>query len=630
MPSRQDFTGPMTRARKKAKTAATNRKPVPPSPASVNRAERCQVDRQLQALEKQYFEARRQLRIRRNFAAPFSQMPAEVLSNIFLLVQGPSTFKSSADLLEQVKPLSQVCRDWRVAALGCATLWTSPHMNCTQWNQEMLRRSRHASLRIVEPGHDSNAYRSAHGSRSLTPRARNLVACLEQHDRIRELRLPSIPSSLLKHSVSGKLSLPYPTLEVLELGFSIQVNFNKHFLGSSAPCLKVLHLHSSSISWSSPLISSKITCLTMGFGSNVSTSATESLENFFSALQIMAPSLQLLNLHGEALPNPSHSSKYHVGWSQMINLSYLRHLELTSGLYTSTTIIKQCTFPSTTTYALHVGRGDPVHPLSSLHFLFARVCAAGVTKLIASEDYTEGSLNGILQIKAWSKACPALPVESFNSSRPVLSVSYPNSHIAATESWEVIFQRLVKEMKIDPLEELRTDVTLDPNDWRSLFGRLRHLKDVTIYNNAACQFLPALQQRKYSKNKKQRKQKRAIPDFPVLRSLTIDSFEFSDWQLGQEDGSLLDSSIILLDVLEKRHQFTPCCIKSHYKIRNLTLIRCHMDYDDEQILRECGDEVDDFSWENNEFERYFDDDTDSDDEDGSLFPFWLLANSFLH
>ncbi|KAH8824089.1 hypothetical protein DL96DRAFT_1683191 [Flagelloscypha sp. PMI_526] len=590
MPSTQDFTGPMKRARKKAKTAAANKRPVPPSPASVNRAERWQVDRQLQALEKQYFEARRQLRIRRNFAAPFSQMPAEVLSNIFLLVQGPFALKSSAELLEQ--RLESSCY------------------------REMLRRSRQASLRIVDPGNDSDTYQPTYGSHPLTPRARNLVACLEQHERVRELRLPSIPSSLLKHSVSRKLSLTYPTLEVLELGFSTQfINFMviaTHFLQNNMPYDGL---------W--------LKCV--GFCDRVVRGVFFCPSNHGTIASAVEPSWR-------GSSEPSHSSNRHVNWTQMINLTSLRHLEVAAGLYTSTTIIQQCVFPPTTTYALHVERGDHVHPLSSLHSLLARVCATGVTKLVASEDYTDGGSNGILQIKVWSKACPALPVESFDSSRPVLSVSYPSSHIAATESWEAIFQRLLKQMKIHSLAELRTDVMLDPDDWLSLFGRLRYLTHVVLYNNAACHFLVAMQRSILSAmrrqisiqgNKMQRKQERAVPDFPVLRSLTLDTFDFSAWQLGQEDGSLLDSSYTLLDALQRRHQFGPRDVENLYRIQHLTLVHCHIDYEDEQVLRGCEDEVDVLSLENNEFERYFDDEMDSDDEDGSLLPFWVLANSLL-
>ena len=98
------------------------------------------IDRNIARLE----ESIRSLKSRRNELSPISRLPAEILCNIFSLLEGNTVYGRP----ESWTNLSQVSQHWRSTALGAPELWTSISFSYPCWVQEMLIRSKKAKLTI--------------------------------------------------------------------------------------------------------------------------------------------------------------------------------------------------------------------------------------------------------------------------------------------------------------------------------------------------------------------------------------------------------------------------------------------------------------------------------------------------
>jgi hypothetical protein len=72
-------------------------------------------------------DLRRQVAERHNAARPVSRLPADVLLEIFHLIMSKSALPDSPfEIARDTLAFSQMCRCWRVLALECPTLWTTP------------------------------------------------------------------------------------------------------------------------------------------------------------------------------------------------------------------------------------------------------------------------------------------------------------------------------------------------------------------------------------------------------------------------------------------------------------------------------------------------------------------------
>ena len=133
-----------------------------------------------------------ELRVTRNFLLPVFRLPPETLSIIFS--HGARDYYES-DSGGRVTPciptwvnVSYVCSHWRNIALNCPTLWTYHFSTSRRWTEELLLRSKEASLKI------SCSYPSRNKDvRLLRSLLDNL---LRYSERIQELRLDVAPSFL--------------------------------------------------------------------------------------------------------------------------------------------------------------------------------------------------------------------------------------------------------------------------------------------------------------------------------------------------------------------------------------------------------------------------------------------------
>ena len=141
----------------------------------------------------------------RNSVMPIFRLPNEILASIF--THGARNYHEGNDPISFRVPhwvnVSYVCRHWRDVALSCPTLWTFHFTMSLRWTEELLARSKQASLKI----------RIKHNSlKSRSWWSDLLEKVLNHAERIQELHLLDIPTTLFP------TRLPYaPRLQILDI-----------------------------------------------------------------------------------------------------------------------------------------------------------------------------------------------------------------------------------------------------------------------------------------------------------------------------------------------------------------------------------------------------------------------------
>ncbi|KAF5371006.1 hypothetical protein D9615_009993 [Tricholomella constricta] len=144
------------------------------------------IDQEMQRLE----DSIRVLKSRRNVLAPIARLPPEMLSKIFSFRAAESA--ESLNPLEWIR-VSHDSRHWRAVALDCPSLWGSLVFTRPKWSEEMLKRSKMASL-VVKAD-----------LTCITPRIFEAVRLALLHGpRIHELQLRAA-SATIKHLLSTDL-----------------------------------------------------------------------------------------------------------------------------------------------------------------------------------------------------------------------------------------------------------------------------------------------------------------------------------------------------------------------------------------------------------------------------------------
>ena len=182
------------------------------------------------------------LRAKRNSLLPVFRLPPETLAIIF--TRGARDYHESHSAGHSTRYIpswvnvSYVCSHWCNTALNCSTLWTY-HFNLSlRWTEELLLRSKQASLKIS----------CIYPSPPEEPCWRlNLVDKLLQHsERIQELCL-HLPS----HFIPATLSLCAHRLENLEIQFFRQPEWSLAISDGDTPVLRKLKLIRCSLPWHS-------------------------------------------------------------------------------------------------------------------------------------------------------------------------------------------------------------------------------------------------------------------------------------------------------------------------------------------------------------------------------------------
>ena len=274
----------------------------------------------------------------------------ELLVAIFLAYAQDCPYWSDSPIVPSWIAVSYVCRYWRNVALHCASLWaTHLFFVSSEWMDELLRRSKNVPL-IVRV--DLCYY--------FTPRVGQICSlekALGNMERIQDLWI-DFPSDMID-ILRPRLNAATPLLRSLRLsGWNSPEDhyfaINKDTLPGAIPGLRMVHLQSCRVDWSS-LMFNGLTELTLRYLEN------GLAECWHGVLQILMqlPYLRQLCLDrlvpsniGAIFPNSSEQG-------ERISLLHLTELALTGPIYWAIALLAHLELPKSLTFCLECHCGDP-------------------------------------------------------------------------------------------------------------------------------------------------------------------------------------------------------------------------------------------------------------------------------
>ncbi|KDR80741.1 hypothetical protein GALMADRAFT_1104286 [Galerina marginata CBS 339.88] len=261
----------------------------------------------------------------RNTFAPISRLPPEVLCRVFYF----ASKEVSRSPLDWIK-VSHVSQDWRNVAVNAPALWTTPPLHYPRWAEEMLVRSKMASLAL-----DADF--------TLGMSTKTVCASLHHISRTRSLRImtqdPNIMTLLLRD-----LPKSAPRLEALCLSIIPQYQ-TRYQLPDETFCdvyhLRRVELVGFTVDWDSQLLCSLTSLKLHGIGRSARPTRTQ----FWNALRGM-PLLDSLDLK-DTLPliDSSQEPPFYDG---PIHLPHLQQLTVASSATEIRAFLQGCAFPPTT------------------------------------------------------------------------------------------------------------------------------------------------------------------------------------------------------------------------------------------------------------------------------------------
>ena len=295
------------------------------------------------------------LRSKRNSFVIISRLPDEILASIF--THGARDYHEGNDHASFCVPdwvsVSYVCRRWRDVALNCPTLWTYHFTVSLRWTEELLARSKQASLRIY----------IKYASLGPGPWWSDLVEKVLNHaERIQELRL-HIPATLFP----TRLSLYAPRLQILDIFAHARAPFEWTAAINywDIPSLRTLKLTNCPLPWHS-LNLSRVTTLVL---TCVPTSFRQNPVEFLATLS-RTQALTVLHLEyalSSALFNGA------LGVYPRVALPYLARLLVLAPISTVVALLSCINIPLETQVRLEIpDDGTAVNDYAQLPPLFAQ------------------------------------------------------------------------------------------------------------------------------------------------------------------------------------------------------------------------------------------------------------------
>ena len=508
------------------------------------------IDRDIACLE----ERIRALKSRRNELCPISHLPAEVLYNIFSLIQGNSTFQSPEYWIN----FSQVSRHWRLLALSAPELWTNIPVRHSRWAQEMLIRSKMARLTI----RFGLSFETLHPNTVETIRS-----CLYQMNRVEEIDITTILGWVLEN-IFRDLPKSAPQLHTLcirdhslnyvENAFSIDEDFLY-----DTERLQRVELLNCKISWDSRLLTG-LTRLTL----EDTLKANSSIIQFLHALQRM-PALTDLDLR-DSIPDDSEGASTYP----IVDLPCLRVLRIWSGVGALTAVLRHITFPHSTILNLTCRENQ------SAEIDFSKFFSVLATKFLSSlvirslglrdlDDTIDTQTHG-LKFYLWTTAIVAdrFPSSQFQSQLVLTWPSWqPHNHAKAlTCAFDAMSLTFLTQLQISTLD------FIDSQTWVKTFGKLPLLERVYVQSYATHSFFEALVYKTEAAENSKTDYRNV--SFPKLRYIHMEGSDFD----GTNPGTI--SVDMLFDYLMER-------CERNAEIEVLHLVDCYfISSDDVERLKE--------------------------------------------
>ena len=460
------------------------------------------IDRDIARLE----ETIRALKSRRNELSPISRLPAEILCNIFSLVEDNSIYSRRP---ESWTNFSQVSQHWRSSALGAPELWTNIPLRYPRWAQEMLIRSKMAKLTI----------RSDSSFESSNPKVIETVrSCLCEMKRVEKIDLTTLPGLMLEE-IFRDLPKSAPQLHTLRIGsYSFRFvgtafSIHEDFLDDTER-LRHVQLINCKIGWDSRLLTG-LTRLTL----EDSLKANSSIIQFLQALQRM-PALTDLRLK-DSIPDDSECPSTYPA----VDLPCLRELRISSGVGALTTVLRHITFPHSAILNLtcRENQSNQIDFSNFLSVLAAKFLSSLVIRCLSLKDLdTTHGLKFCLWTTAIIQDCFPSPLVP-----PQLELiltwpsSGPHNYVKAlTCGFDAMSLPSLTRLQISTLDYI------DSQTWVKTFGKLPLLERVYVQSHATQSFLEAL----VYKTKGAEKSKAAYRNvsFPKLRYIHVEGTNFDE------------------------------------------------------------------------------------------------------
>ncbi|GLB41913.1 hypothetical protein LshimejAT787_1005130 [Lyophyllum shimeji] len=495
------------------------------------------IDQEMQRLENSI----RLLKSRRNILAPISRLPPEMLAKIF--AHRVAECAESPNLLEWIR-VSHVSRHWRAVALDCPSLWGNLVFTRPKWSEEMLKRSKMASL-VVKAD-----------LTCITPRIFEAVRLALLHgSRIHDLQLRAA-SATLDRLLAADLSLEMPMIRSLSLsvprvarfgtdeGFTIPTTI----LNGPTPYLKRLELQKCNISWDSSLLRG-LTHLTIR---DVTASARPTTQQLMDALERM-PGLQVFDFQ-DALPLSPQTEAVHPPPDRIIHLPQLIHLSIASTVPECVNLVSRITIPASARVHLSCSGTEATgSDFSGIMKIISNPRCSSCPDEIDSPPerkiirvlHVQVEAPVSLLVHGWTD--PLSPSENdvrANAPDIQLHLSWHHSPQAKVDA---IATSICKAIPIAHLRSLRMAHVggMTPKTWANTFGFLPKLHSVHIAGDSAHTFIAALREEVPVeallspvtpgrmlgvKRPGLRRRRSAVPAgyFPSLKSLTLEDVSFEE------------------------------------------------------------------------------------------------------
>ncbi|KAG2053575.1 hypothetical protein BDR06DRAFT_956277 [Suillus hirtellus] len=569
-----------------------------------------EIDDELAALT----EMMRSLRTRRNSLSPISSIPPEILGIIFVhhVQQTQLVYAPDAPAVLSWLKIGHVCRHWREVVLGTPELWATPFLNSLQATEEMLSRSKMASLKLKT------------GRRFYMDCVQKTLMHIE---RLQEVSLPSfsdIFGSSTTHCCIQKFldrlsSCSAPKLQSLCLEAEIEQTPRIAIpIFLPAPNLRSLQIKNCDISWTS----SVLTGLTVLGIKKLSPECLPTLDELISVLRRM-PALHTLELE-DALPTlpPQTISLPRAPRFMNVRLSHLKQLHLAAKMLEVANVLARIELQESTTEIRLVCEGFSGNPNRQWNLSRPIISRALKSCFKASPDESR-QVPCSIQLHSTTTSCIRLRSSTVRNpsswAGPTFGID-PDSLAEHSVTLEFDFP---DEMRRTILCDLQRVVPLGNIEamyfhfffpcwdgfWTDVLGHgaTRNLAYMRMHGprQALEQLLKSLRSQKHSVSRHVNRRSQQRPIFaPALSHLVLYGLEFSSsvWN-GIRPSDLLD---VLIDRVNEGQGL------DHLEFISTTGILAR----DVQLLREV---VADVSWDEYESSMGEDFDLDDDSYDSNYF-----------
>ncbi|KAF8433015.1 hypothetical protein L210DRAFT_3557338 [Boletus edulis BED1] len=430
------------------------------------------------------------LQTQRNSCSLISRFPTEILAAIFVCSARDyhSTHYYPIEAAPSWVNVSYVCRHWRNVALNCPTLWSYLFITSPRWTEELLARSKQASLKLRA---DIDVYPNGtcrdDGGLPFVRRVMNHI------ERIQELHL-NLPHSFKDHFLSS----PAPCLQNLKISVGYQNEPYQQFpalFDGNTPALRTLELLCCPVPWHSFTLNG-LTTLNLR---SVPSQCRQNMVEFLATLSCVQD-LRHLYLENALASTAGFLSSTEFRSFRKINLPRLSRLLIVAPLSAVIAFVACVNIPSKTELRLDCDFEDGVslHDYASLFSVLAQRFSTSTSEALSSPTF-----RSLVIDLTYRPALTFSPLErDCDSFDLVLRQYWGYTPLKIRVSWFVSDTRrsldcilgdistFVPLMDVQSFEVIKPPVL--PAIWRSALGQLQDLRYLKLTSGDLPDLAPML------------------------------------------------------------------------------------------------------------------------------------------